>query len=47
MSIVFELDRHYGGFYLYRSSTSKRLCLGYVAVTYHPFSVYDKIKEES
>ena len=45
MSIVFEIDRRNGGFYLFRSVTSKRLCLWYVAITVHPFSIYDKVKE--
>lgn len=47
MSIVIEIDRKFGGFYFYRSNTSKRLCLGFVAITAHPFSIYDKVKPES
>lgn len=43
MSIIIEVDRKYGGFYLYRSATSKRLVLGFIAVTFHPFSIYDRV----
>lgn len=44
MSIVFEIDRKYCGFSYYRSLTSTRIMFAYFAVTYHPFSIYDKIK---
>lgn len=47
MSIVFEVDRKYGGFYVYRTKTSNRICLGYIAITYHPFSIYDRLHEVS
>ncbi len=44
MSLVIEIDRKYGGFYVHRSDTSMRVCLGYVAFTYHPFSIYDRLR---
>ena len=45
MSIVIEIDRKPGGFYWYSTDTSKRLCLMWLAVTYHPFSIYEKLRE--
>lgn len=45
MSIVLEADLRWGGFYIHWSESSKRICLGFVALTFHPFSIYDKIEE--
>ena len=51
MTIVIEVDKQWGGFYTVSSKTSKRLVLGYIAFTYHPFNLYERfrniIKRES
>ena len=46
MSIVLEIDRKWGGVYIYKSETSKRLVVGFVAVTYHPFSIYERVQND-
>lgn len=46
MTIVIEIDSHWAGFYVYKTSTSRRLGFGYIAITLHPFNIYDRVKVE-
>lgn len=46
MSIVLEIDSKWAGFGVYSSETSKRVTLGFIAVTYHPFSIYERLRND-